>query len=622
MIALRVTFLFAGSPAAESGDITGRYLGHDPTSEEHYTTVREWIEKCAAHPKCRQTVSGSENINPDESPLPARCVEVSERGKRLYLRETDGTTGRYLTLTHRWNQETEGCKTTSANYQERLKGRGFRGLPQLFQDVFIIAEKLNVPYVWIDSICIIQYGDAGADWRKEAPKMAEYYQKSLLTIAGTMSNMDNGLLKSHPDNFTPWESKLVQLPYRDQANKQAGYFYVYKRKVCLVDDYWAMIRESILFKRGWILQEWLLSKRLLWYTSKGLFFECHTDTPRTDGQEQISYSVAKPDLRSHLELKATFHFSNPSILEFWYHALEVYSACHLTKPDQDRILAVAGLAKEVARILGNTKPVGTIPAGGQNEIYTSGLWLRDIHHGLLWEESHSAQPWTTRVRGAPSWSWASLMTQVKWPEKGENTQEEFEITGVCLRRRAGHDAPEHPMMRKSMLQRLGNAYLGNIVGGSQWEGELFDPTNMFSCLHIRGKLHTVHIRGYLETEDKLYTAAFSTVYGTTPTSCQWRAVCSPTRPEIIAGWGSLEQLSTDGTTCVDFGVAVYALHVSTRYLQNGIWIKWSDPILDVLFLEEVDVGSNVYQRLGVGRIADGDLIKDFHKAEVQDIQLI
>jgi hypothetical protein len=427
--------MFAASPAARNKDVTGRYLGHNPASDEHYTAVRNWIKECSAHPKCNQTVSGSASIDAYQSPLPARCIEISGEGGRIYLRETEGAQGAYITLTHRWNQETAGCKTTTDNYRERLEGRRFGKIPRLFQDVFIIAKKLDVRYVWIDSICIIQHGDDGADWRREASKMAQYYQFSLITIAGTMSNIENGLLNPYPDDLTTWASKLVRLPYRDGTNVQAGYFYVYRRKVRLADDYWALVRSSILFRRAWILQEWLLSKRLLWYTSKGLFFECHTDTPKTGFQERIQLEIAKPDLRSHLQLKASFHSTNTSILDFWYHALGVYSACRLTKPDLDRILAVAGLAKEVGRILANPKQAVGMEIEVQNEMYLSGLWLRDVHHGLLWEEDHSSQPWTTRVNEAPSWSWASLMTQVKWPERSQGTQEAFKVTGVCLRRR-------------------------------------------------------------------------------------------------------------------------------------------------------------------------------------------
>jgi hypothetical protein len=149
--------------------------------------------------------------------------------------------------------------------------------------------------------------------------MAQYHQFSLLTIAGKMSDMENGWLCQYLEDFSPWESNLVRMPYRDKATDHFGHFYVYNRAVPLVDEYWISVRESIIFRPGWILQEWLLSKRLLWYTLKWLFFECHTDGPRTEYQEKVLVDIAKSDLQSHLQLKASFHVDGASILDFWYH---------------------------------------------------------------------------------------------------------------------------------------------------------------------------------------------------------------------------------------------------------------------------------------------------------------
>ena len=386
-----------------------------------------------------------------------------------------------------------------------------------------------------------------------------------------------------------------------------------------MDDYWKLVRRSNLFGRGWIFQEYLLSKRLLWYTPTGLFFECRTDSPRSDCQEKIDLKAAKPDVRSYLQLKASFNYTSVSILQFWYQALEVYSACSLTKPE-DRLLAVAGIAKEVRQTLCNSRLEISAEAEVQNEMYLSGLWLGDIHHGLLWEVHHSSQSWTTRVGDASSWSWASLMTQVKWPGRKRGTLVAFRVTGFCLRRRNRHETPEYVVREGRVLQLLDDVSPETIAG--ELQKAQFDRISMFSCMHVRGKLHTVHVRGYLETEENLYTAAFSTAYGASPTSCQWRAICSPSMPEIIAGWGSFEQRISENTGCADFGVAVHALLVSTRYLRSGLLIKRTDPVLDVLFLEDIDDGSRVYRRLGVGRIADGQLIKEFYKLEDQDIQLI
>ena len=536
-----------------------------------------------------------------QSPLPSRCIEITDGG-RLVLRErSDEMRGPYITVTHRWNQGTEECKTTMDNYEARLAGHGFGRIPKLFEDVFTVSRKMKVRLVWIDSICIIQSGDGGKDWRKEAPMMSQYYQCSLFTIAGTMTDMENGILCPYPEDAIPWGSKLVRLPYMDPSGSQAGHFYVYKRHPRLVDDYWSSVRNSLLFRRGWILQEWLLSKRFLWYTSNGIFLECRSETPQTLSGEKIQLDMAQPDLRSYLQLKQAFHFTNSSVLDIWYQALDIYSECQLTKPDLDRILAVAGIAKEVHQIL--AKPQRGYGMMGQMAIYLAGLWLGDIHHGLLWETDGATSPPTQRIDQAPSWSWAHIMTHVKWPERGKKTDKDVKVLGFSFTARGSNEQPEYILLPQTV--RLLPE---------------FNPGNMTACLHLRGRLYLVHIRGYLTTKEDLETASLFTAYGIPPKSHSWRAICSPARPEVAAGWGSLESLMHGEGTCADFGVAILALHVSTRYRQTGWLIQRSDPVLDVLFLEGID-GGNKYRRLGVGRIADIHLIADFLQVEEEDIQL-
>lgn len=46
--------------------------------------------------------------------LPSRCLEL--RGGRVFLVEKGGTSGKYVTLSHRWKDETFNTRTTTANY--------------------------------------------------------------------------------------------------------------------------------------------------------------------------------------------------------------------------------------------------------------------------------------------------------------------------------------------------------------------------------------------------------------------------------------------------------------------------------------------------------------------------
>ncbi|KAK0646817.1 hypothetical protein B0T16DRAFT_414313 [Cercophora newfieldiana] len=631
------------SPAAHGNDITGRYLGTDPGSDAHFDAIQAWIRDCQSHPKCMQTVSGVP-IDVHQADLPARCVQLTGHGADLAARlaVTEGIRGSYITLTHRWNGETELCKTTADNCDQRQQdGIDLQGLPKLFRDVFTVATRLGVSYVWIDSLCIIQSGDGGADWKKEAPRMAQYYQYSLFTIAGTMEDIDNGLLQPYSQDNAPWgpTNPLIRLPYRDKTGSPAGHFFVYRRQVPVVDDYCTTVRESILFRRGWILQEWLLSKRLVWYTPRGLFLECHTDGPRTEYQERVLVANAQPHLRAQLQMKANFHFGNAAILDFWYRTIEHYSSCSLTRPDQDRILAVAGLAKEVGRILAD-RTGDAVVEGNHHEMYLAGLWLRDIHHGLLWEEDHAAPPCNEVVGQAPSWSWASLMMLVRWPDKDYERETALRVVGLCLSRREqdqdqaqGRDGEHAESQDAEQHHRRHNAEYAIERGG--WAVPArpaaaspappvrapFDPTNMFACLHIRGRLCTVHVRGYLGTDGKAKAAA-ATAYTNRPPSEKWRAICSRAKPEVIAGWASAERLEQPDAACADAGVAVQVLLVSTRFRRKGAYLKRRDRVLDVLLVEEIDARAHVFRRLGVGRIFDGDLVAELETAGERDFQFV
>jgi hypothetical protein len=47
------------------------------------------------------------------------------------------------------------------------------------------ALKLNVTYIWNDSLCIVQ--DDPTDWDIESTKMADVYQNVCLTLSATAS---------------------------------------------------------------------------------------------------------------------------------------------------------------------------------------------------------------------------------------------------------------------------------------------------------------------------------------------------------------------------------------------------------------------------------------------------
>jgi hypothetical protein len=108
----------------------------------------------------------------------------------------------------------------------------------------------------------------------------------------------------------------------------------------------------------------------------------------------------------------------------------------------------------------------------------------------------------------------------------------------------------------------------------------------------------------------------------------WRFVCAPSKPEVIGGWALFEDSrSMDRLNDYD-GFSALALHISLRRkVALGRWVKGAGErlsmdhdVYDVLFLETK--GDNVFRRVGVGRVLDGQIIKDFKASVIQELTLI
>lgn len=91
----------------------------------------------------------------------------------------------------------------------------------MFQDVIRFSRLLGIQYIWVDSLCIIQDGDFGKDWRDKAIVMGQYYQCRLVTIVVTTSpDNSGGRFLARPPGLT---GSLVRLPYRDAQGRPDGF---------------------------------------------------------------------------------------------------------------------------------------------------------------------------------------------------------------------------------------------------------------------------------------------------------------------------------------------------------------------------------------------------------------
>lgn len=138
-----------------------------------------------------------------------------------------------------------------------------------------LTAGLGMKYIWIDSLCIVQ--DDADDWKREATKMASYYENAWLMIAASSTE---GLFFPADPRVLP---TVVHLPYTDDAGLHAAGLSIQpKVNPHLHDLYNKTITDSQLLSRGWVLQEWLLSPRIAAFSqTAGAFLVCSEDLPRS-----------------------------------------------------------------------------------------------------------------------------------------------------------------------------------------------------------------------------------------------------------------------------------------------------------------------------------------------------
>ncbi|KAH8744412.1 heterokaryon incompatibility protein-domain-containing protein [Hyaloscypha finlandica] len=602
----------SGTPAASTGDIVGRYYDSEPTSVDQVYATKAWLDECCSHKACRQTMSGT-SVDANDALLPSRCIEVTGPEEGLKLVKTMGK-GKYLTLSHRWGEAARLCRTTLDNYAERLEGRGLDNLSQLFQDAIGVARRLGIPYIWIDSLCIIQPRDGKneaeedlADWEIESEKMARYYQGSLFTIAATSGSESDGLF---PDRVVI-EREIVRLPYRDTTGQQQGYFYIVYPFLCMDDEYTEAVHRANLLTRGWVFQEWLLSRRVVCYTPVGTFFECQAAIPKTELGE-----LGEQRGNRNLLLKQYFDFGRAENSLFWCEIVAAYSRRNLTNGN-DRLKALSGVAREFSKLLQKKGPNWEDLPDQQGvetpDRYISGIWLRDIYHGLLWKSSDDKKPYP-RTTNMPTWSWASTQTPVIW----RDTQ-------------AKNSKLRHPHLKIVELILAVKPEEGDPrrISVSALDRNPFDVAELVSRLVVDGLTHPVQVGAVVKNADipgyfydkplpQLGESGFDPHQPKTT-----RLIYHRSAPKIVCGWGSFED--PDFQSLVDFLQGeITALLVSTVEKVDGGWnagfLKPWHTAYDVLLLRPD--GADQYRRVGMGYLWGREIKKCFRDGRRRKLELV
>ncbi|KAG8157905.1 hypothetical protein KVR01_012177 [Diaporthe batatas] len=294
---------------------------------------------------------------------------------------------------------------------------------------------LEIPYLWVDSLCILQ--DDAEDWRQEASEMGVIYSRSALTITTPYNSQCDQSLNAPNENQDDSSWPRLRWEHRRGEMTVTGSVTVRPRVAIPSGEPFPLSngkKDSPWMTRGWTLQEWLLSPRVLhcgrervwdchetWHTESRMTWTSTSTSPLNDNK------ILRDGLSSHIV--ARMSRLDPETRKggfdtHWARVVEDFTSRTLSC-EMDKMPAIAGLAKKFMEHAHVKAP---------DAIYLAGLWyykgvnpfrggahpISQIPLGLLWRRSGAGFMRSPAAYRAPSWSWAALdgpveLFRVQWP---------------------------------------------------------------------------------------------------------------------------------------------------------------------------------------------------------------
>ncbi len=392
--------------------------------------------------------------------MAARFIRVSrtERDEisiRLHSVSNEDRDIPYCALSHCWGGATDILVLKSSNLKALEREIDMRLLAKTFQNAIALTHALEIEFLWIDCLCIIQ--DSKEDWLHESARMGQIYEGAKCTImAAAARNPHEGLFQTrNPLSYSPF--MLTGAPSN-------GLFMLPPGKNGTMDE---VTKAATLQTRAWTFQESFLSPRKLYFGPHGLYWSCFLgEATERDPQGRArerprvsnSYEIRTIFGRAHSELQiipfvAPLDIGNglvtavtrlkkdytpdkndvfgqlahpehkrpkikPVALDYaygnqgqrsqdhggsaefhaeWFQIVEEYSGRQLTRQN-DKLVALSGIATRIQQDSGYH--------------YLAGLWRESLLLDLLWHIDPHENPMPPHPRAkeymAPTWSWASI----------------------------------------------------------------------------------------------------------------------------------------------------------------------------------------------------------------------
>ena len=325
--------------------------------------------------------------NCDHTPLPqylpTRLLDVGVEGisePRLVpatlLRDTtpSSTPIKYATLSYCWGSKEEAAQqliTTQSKFDSYCTRIPENQLTPVIKDAISVCRTIDIKYLWVDALCIIQRDIE--DWDRESEMMGMVYCHSYLTIAPLCSSSClDGFLKPRPPDATIYFQSTIH-------NHIKGSFWIYE---CHNDTEAKHGKGNIRIphprsrdeshskwpKRGWTYQERKFASRLLLFGKSMLHFVCGSGSI-----SESNFVVEGINALGGFRWLVPMAYSGERSEDDKRLVSDLWTTINMVNLSQytyetDLLPSISGIAKACDAILEDT--------------YLAGLWKRNLHYEL------------------------------------------------------------------------------------------------------------------------------------------------------------------------------------------------------------------------------------------------
>jgi hypothetical protein len=541
--------------------------------------LKYWMDSCA---KYHSRVCSEPSWTAATDSLPPRFRLIDVRNNCIIESPADPL---YLSLSYVWGASEHDIRATLSNIADLKLPSSLihKHIPRTILDSMALVNRLGYQYMWVDRLCILQ--DDDNDKSKQIPFMDCIYSRAVATIvAASGSDAHDGIAG------LSIERRIDQ-------------------RMCLVSPTTALIASPCALghteneflsctwnRRGWTMQEKLLSRRIIYFTKEEVSWSCQA----ADWAERTSFEhhyLDSPNEYKRIpkvsvmglfkyDLMSTLVEEKFGSLYYKRYIIREYAQRRFSN-ESDTLDGITGILKRVARVTGYS-------------FYWGHIIQYDFGRSLSWQRKEpvvrNAAFCTVRDdKGSysvplPSWSWLSSRSLSVFPVLQAKIEQELDFFALDTSGRVKTLAMSASRPRLSSVDQ---SYV--LPGGrsGSWKGEHHvKPYNFKACGPFRdsGRLlfWTSHAELYVvrSTEEPREFYVYNIVDATGTDIGYIREMFF--RDETHSGKIPLQHDE-------------HALE-SIIVLSRGDWDK--QPTLEVMWVEWKDAAKTTASRISVGNVEE------------------